>query len=152
MREMTLTSDTGHVVMTYAELADKLMIKPASAKRLVQRRKWYRVTGNDGIARVHVPLSIASKAVTDDIIADVPTDVIGDNLPSVIPDMSSRIAYLEGVIEGLKGQIEAERNRATAEHHRANAADARIQDLSEDREAWKRQAQRSIWSRLFGSG
>lgn len=152
MKGMTLTGDTSYVVMTYAELADKLKIKPASAKRLVQRRKWHRVIGNDGVTRVHVPPSVGTKTIIDDVTPDIPDDVIEDKSTHVTPDLSSRVAYLEGVIEGLQAQVEAERNRAIAENQRANTAEARVQDISEDREAWKRQAQRSLWSRLFGLG
>ena len=41
--------------MTYAELADARGISKASAERLARRKKWPRVLGNDGIARVIVP-------------------------------------------------------------------------------------------------
>ena len=43
--------------MTYAELAQARGIKEPAAVRLVQRRKWERHKGNDGAARVAVPLA-----------------------------------------------------------------------------------------------
>jgi hypothetical protein len=42
--------------MTYAELGMARGISAKSAERLVQRRRWPRQIGNDGIARVLVPL------------------------------------------------------------------------------------------------
>lgn len=137
-----MNSETGSIVLTYAELAQCLAIKPASAKRLAQRRKWKRIVGNDGIARVYVPLSAVSSDVAGDVIPTVS--------PPVVPDLSSHVSYLNGIVEGLKGQLEAEQQRADAEHRRANAAEARAKDIAADRDAWRQQAERSFWSRLFG--
>lgn len=145
-----MNSETGSIVLTYAELAQRLAIKPASAKRLAQRRKWVRVVGNDGVARVHVPLSAVPGDVPDDVASDVPDDIIPVVSLPVAPDLVSRIAYLDGIIEGLRGQLEAEKQRAEAEGHRADAAEARVRDIAADRDAWRQQAQRSLWSRLFG--
>lgn len=131
-----MNGETGSVVMTYAELAQRLSIKPASAKRLAQRRKWKRIVGNDGVARVHVPLS----AVPD----DVPDDITPSVSPPVIPELSSHVAHLEGIIEGMRGQLEAEQRRA-------DAAESRAKDIAADRDAWRQQAQRSLWARLFGA-
>lgn len=142
-----MNSETDSILLTYVELAQRLAIKPASAKRLAQRRKWKRVVGNDGIARVHVPLS----SVPSDVPDDVADDVIPDVSSPVTPNLSSRVAYLDGVIEGLRGQLEAEQQKAEAEQRRADAAEARAKDIAADRDAWRQQAQRSLWSRLFGS-
>lgn len=143
------------VLLTYAELGDRLAIKPASAKRLAQRRKWHRVIGNDGSARIHVPLDAIPRLVTDDDLPDRPGVIISDGDDKVSPphisELAKKISYLEGLVEGLQKQVEAEKDVASSERQRANAAEARAQDISIDREAWKRQAQRSIWSRLFGS-
>lgn len=141
------------LLLTYAELGDRLSIKPASAKRLAQRRKWHRIIGNDGAARIHVPLDVIPQRVTGDDIPDRPDVIASDSDDKMSPpaDLREKILYLEGLVEGLQKQIEAERNVASSERQRANAAEARAQDIFADREAWKRQAQRSIWSRLFGS-
>lgn len=122
-------------LLTYAELAEKLKIKPASAKRLVQRRKWTRIEGNDGLVRVKVPFGV---------VPDVNAPDVPDDETSSVVDLSPRVAHLEGLIEGMKGELEAERKRA-------DAAEARTKDIAEDRDAWRIQAQRSVWSKLFGS-
>lgn len=49
--------DHDTVPMTYAELAERLGIAVASAKMRVMRKGWHRVRGNDGLTRVHVPVS-----------------------------------------------------------------------------------------------
>ncbi len=46
--------------MTYAELGRARGISTASATRLAFRRKWQRVAGNDGSARVAVPVGEAT--------------------------------------------------------------------------------------------
>lgn len=125
----------GDLFLTYSELAGRLKIKPDSAKRLAQRRKWVRVIGNDGLARVRVPL----EAVPSDVGGDIPPD----SVPPLPLDLSARVAYLEGMVEGLNVAVNAERKRA-------EAAEARIRDLEEDRSAWRQQALRGIWSRIFG--
>lgn len=146
-----MSDSTETFLLTYAELASRLHIKTPSAKRLAQRRKWHRIIGNDGVARVHVPSSTVAHHVADDITQDVTGDRNDTMSPPVAVDLSPLVARLEGVVEGLQGQIEAEQKRAAAEQRRAEAAEARVQDIAADRDAWKRQAQRSIWSRLFGS-
>lgn len=156
---MALDDDASSTLMTYAELGKHLSIKTASAKRLAQRRKWKRIVGNDRIARVHVPTSVALSAISGDVTSDVPDDVADDVSgdvtpavsPPVSPEMMSHIAYLDGIIQGMREQIEAEQQRAEAEERRANAAEARVRDIAADRDAWRQQAQRSLWSRLFGS-
>lgn len=72
---MAVTDDSRW--MTYAELAEARGIKEPAAIRLVQRRRWERQAGNDGAARIAVPLSELrpSRAVTPSV-----TLVAGDSL------------------------------------------------------------------------
>ena len=128
------------LLLTYAELAQRLQIKPASAKKLAQRRKWVRFLGNDGAARVRVPVEAVPAPVPDDVAGDMAGDVTPDQSPPVSP----HVAHLEGLVEGLRGQVEAERRRA-------DAAEARCRDLEGDRDAWREQARKSLWARLWGA-
>lgn len=122
-------------LMTYAELAELLGIQAASAKKRAQRRKWRRIVGNDGVVRVCVPVEAFSNAVSG--------DASGVLSPPVHSDAEVRIARLEGLLEGLRGELDVERRRA-------DSAEARVRDIEGDRDAWRRQAQRSLWHRLFG--
>jgi len=126
-------------LMTYAELAEFFGIQPASAKKRAQRRKWRRIVGNDGVTRVAVPLDAVVGHVSGDVLGDGDVQV-SQPVPS---DVAVRLAHLEGLVEGLRGEIDAERRRA-------DAAEARVRDVDSDREAWRKLAQRSLWSRWFG--
>jgi DNA repair exonuclease SbcCD ATPase subunit len=72
--------------LTYAEMAEALKITPASANKLARRKRWPRVPGNDGKARVSVP---------EDAL--VRRDSPQDNL----------IKALEAHVETLKAQLSA---------------------------------------------
>ena len=95
--------------MTYAELAQARGIKEPAAVRLVQRRGWERHTGNDGSARIAVPLPELrpSRAVTP-VVLRVAPHVVGD-----IHDV------------GGDSQIEREWLRASEAEARAERAEVR---------------------------
>jgi hypothetical protein len=87
---------------TYAELAEALKITPASANKLARRKRWPRVPGNDGKARVSVP---EEALVRRDSPPDSPLDV-----PPVSPQVSpldNLIKALEAHVETLKAQLAA---------------------------------------------
>lgn len=109
--------------LTYRELAARLGVKSESARKTAQRKRWKRVTGNDGLARVIVPVEALARP--QDGPEDIPADVAADSH-----------AALEGQIALLKELVAAERRRA-------DAAEA-------DRDAWRTQAQRGVLRRLFG--
>jgi predicted nucleic acid-binding Zn-ribbon protein len=111
--------------LTYRELADRLGVKPESARKTAQRKRWKRDTGNDGLARVTVPIEALQRA--QEVPEDAPADVAAD---------SHALRELEGQIGLLKELVAAERRRA-------DAAEA-------DRDAWRSQAQRGVLRRLFG--
>lgn len=70
----TTGDDTGDIIwMSYAELGQRRGISAASAKRLAIRRQWRRHRGNDGTARVAVP--VTELRVPDAITGDVPSDI-----------------------------------------------------------------------------
>ncbi len=122
------------LALTYKELAERLGVKPESARKLVQRKRWHRVTGNDGAVRIQVPVDTLP----------CPRDSTGDN-PSDMPNnpVHSQIALLEAEITGLREIVQSERRRA-------DEAIAFRNDLAADRDAWRAMAQRSWWKRLAG--
>lgn len=115
-------------LLTYRELADRLGVKLDSARRTARRKGWRREPGNDGTARVHVPIDAlpSPKDNPQDTPQDSPTDRPRDDL----------IPALEAQIEGLKELVSAERARADA--------------AELDRDRWHEQATRSFWKRLAG--
>ena len=58
-------NDEARTWLTYAEAGRALEMQPGSVKRLSFRRKWPRRTGNDGLARVGVPVAELHPATGD---------------------------------------------------------------------------------------
>jgi hypothetical protein len=81
--------------LSYDELAESRGISRPSAIRLARRRKWARMEGNDGTARVLVPAAeqIARGAVPDDATIAL-------------------AAAFEAGLTALRAQLQAERERA----------------------------------------
>lgn len=113
--------------LTYKELAARLGVKQESARKTVQRKRWQRVTGNDGVVRIIVPVDALPQSVDspDDSHRDSPSDMSG-----------ATIRELQAKVEGLMQVLEAER-------HRAKAAE-------QDRDRWHQLAVRPWWKRLAG--
>jgi hypothetical protein len=121
------SNDTGDITwMTYADLGRARGISTASAKRLAIRRRWRRHQGNDGTARVAVPITEANQRearptpVTSDITGDVSSETI-DGDPS---DIARVITALEGAIALLREQLAQAQQQVTAERNRADLAEA----------------------------
>lgn len=150
-------------ILTYSEISERLGIKLPSARRLVLRRKWHKITGNDGAVRVRVPadfFSVREQDALGDVVADISTDVGSDASRNPV----ARIAHLEGLLTGLQGQLDAERGRADAERargdamrelvdgqtRRAETAEARLQAVETELAVQRADAKRSWLSRLFG--
>lgn len=114
--------------MTYLELGEALRILPTSAARLAKRRRWPRTKGNDGRARVEVPL----EALQGDRGGHGPRDSQGDSPPDVEGDdlghVPADVASLRVDVARLEAQLEASRHRAA--------------DLERDRDRWADQADR----------
>jgi uncharacterized protein (UPF0335 family) len=107
--------------MTYSELAEALGIGGASARNLVRRKRWQRKPGNDGLARVGVPLDhLTQYQKAADVAppvdeeeggpADAPVDGGGEG--GVIQALNRHIERLENEIKNLKTEHSAERLRA----------------------------------------
>jgi len=108
--------------MTYAELSEVLGIGGDSARNLVRRKRWPRKPGNDGMARVGVPVEYLTEHSKPDGPVSPPTDPTirsPANLPSdppidggVIQTLNRHIERLENEIELLKTERDLERARA----------------------------------------
>jgi hypothetical protein len=96
--------------LTYAELAEALGIGADSARNLVRRKRWSRKPGNDGLARVGVPVEHLERAAVDraadgasegaaDAGIDPPT-----NPPADGPSDEGIVAILNRHIERLEGE------------------------------------------------
>lgn len=125
--------------MTYAELAETLGIGGDSARNLVRRKRWARQTGNDGMARVGVPLDYIeeSRAVdraTDDPI-DPPSDAAIDG-GIVFGILTSHISRLERELQTMKEESGADRSRLLGEHQAERTRlQSEVEILKVEREA-----------------
>jgi len=110
--------------LTYAELAKALGINTASAKRLAIRKGWQKTIGNDGKARVAVPVERLDQSEGDspkgndtgDVAGVVMGPVAGDDPGAVTSDVppplnGSRqlLAYLESRVSELTGELKEAR-------------------------------------------
>lgn len=110
--------------MTYSALGKARGISRASAERLARRNKWQRQGGNDGFARVLVPVEFL---------------IVGGDAPTVVQARrTDALAVLRVAVETLReqlaagdvraGKLTADLADARADVHRAearaNAADA----------------------------
>ncbi|MCH8491300.1 MAG: hypothetical protein LAT81_15425 [Oceanicaulis sp.] len=105
-------------MMTYAEAANALGVKVDSVKRRARNRRWRREIGNDGLARVAVPVSVLPQQ-TGDHPSDSPRTEPGD------------ILRLEKEVSGLMVEVRMLRQ--------AN------EELRSDRDAWRVAASHRWW-------
>jgi hypothetical protein len=120
-------NDTGDITwMTYADLGQARGISTASAKRLAIRRRWRRHQGNDGTARVAVPITEANQrearpgAVTSDITGDIPSEAVVSD-PG---DITRAVTALEGAVALLREQLSQAQQQVAAARNRADLAEA----------------------------
>lgn len=116
-RGHVMADDPAGEWLTYDEAAERLGIKSDSVRRRAAARKWQRRQGNDGRARVLVPLN----AIPDS--TPVP-------IPVVIPDDPGLVARLAVAEARLTDALQT-----VAEGRKA------LDDMKADRDAWKRQAE-----------
>src|SRR4051794_15390360 len=94
--------------MTYAELGAARGISTASAERLAKRRRWARQMGNDGLARVMVPIG------EDRITPRRHKGISPHDIENVIREA------IREVVTPLSVQLEHERTRADRAEQRAD--------------------------------
>jgi hypothetical protein len=119
--------------MTYDEIAAALRISPDSARRLVRRRRWAKIRGNDGFARVNVPierLEAAARASEDDPEAardDDITDNPEDDPPGADHDAGTGmlVAFLQARVTELATELGDARQKIDDFQDRARRAEVR---------------------------
>ena len=117
------------VALSYGELAARLGITVASARRLVHRRRWTKTKGNDELAVVQVPVEFLDGRLSDspngsqhDSHQDSPDASPGDGVAELLArltaahaelvEMARRLGAAEGEVERLRGDLAIERERA----------------------------------------
>jgi hypothetical protein len=126
--------------LTYDELAEARNIRRAAAVRLTQRKNWPRQPGNDGRARVLVPL---------DWIPDHGQDT-GQDAPTAIRQDGLTDAALAAIREAHAGEVAALRGEIETLKVLADAKDARLVD-AETRAERERLRAEGLQERLSGA-
>ena len=111
--------------MTYAELGKARGISTASATRLAFRRKWRRQSGNDGIARVAVP--IGEDQSRHDDRGDA-RDVGRDDITRVVSALEASVASLTNRAEAAETWADRAEIRVEQAETRADRADQALID------------------------
>jgi len=126
--------------LSYTELAERLGIGRQSARQLAIRRRWMRKPGNDGQARVGVPLEALTRPDAGKPTRPATRPEAGDDTrpeapatppatpPDETPALRAQVARLEERVDGLNRLLE-EANRQRDE-------------LRAERDQWHVQADR----------
>jgi hypothetical protein len=122
---MSADDDTDTIILTYQELAARLNIDVPSARRRVLRSRWARSRGNDGRARVAVPISVLARDGAD-VGSDVPLDDPSDDGRDDGSDVTT-----DSLIATLQRALDRERTRADRSDERERQLMAEIASLRE---------------------
>ena len=123
--------------MTYRELGKARGISAASAARLAYRKGWQRQPGNDGAARVAVPVGEDQPSPYD------ARGGTGDAAMGEAPGHGARDAHAAEfalAIEALRGELTASHQREAEAHVRADRAEAAAAALREQIETERQRA------------
>jgi DNA primase len=136
-----MADDDKTVVLTYRELAERLGIKPASAKARALRNRWRTTAGNDGLARVAVPVSALERPeTTAEPKAEPPspaTPMLTELLRQIVDAQAKHSAELERV----QRDHAADLDQLRSEHGATTAQLRQDHDMALVRQAGTHQAE-----------
>lgn len=158
--------------LTYHEIAAMHGIGVASARNLVRRKGWHKAPGNDGKARIRVPLDAVptDTARPGDAPSDAGREVISDAghdaaaHATAITTLARQITRLEAEADRLRAELDALRVVADAARQEGAAAatarqalamqvealTATLAAMTGERDRWQAAASRPLLARLFG--
>ena len=120
-------------LLTYRELGALLGCSPAAARARAIRKRWRKQVSNDGLARVCVP---ADEDLTCTRTPHVQPDVTGSHTPT---HTCSLDAELLARLDRLQAEMTAMAQRLGASDAELAAAKATVNELRQDRDAWRAQ-------------
>lgn len=148
--------------MTYHELAEAHGITLDSARRLARKKRWAKVPGNDGLARVAVPDDEAGPRDRPQASPKARPKAEGATALQEIRDaLLAEVARLRDERVALQASLVDERRRADFAEAGRDAARAeaeavvaevkeRLDEIRADRDRWHALATRPWWKRLAG--
>jgi hypothetical protein len=118
--------------MTYAELAEARGISVASATRMAFRRKWKRQPGNDGTARVAVPIGEEKRTHgTREADQDGKTDGIA---LAAVAALRAELEREHGRVDALQADLVTEKQARARAEGMAGAAVTRAERAEHERD------------------
>jgi len=119
--------------VSYAELAELRGISKRSAARMAFRHGWARQKGNDGSARVAVPMADLEPkaAATDGTMDGEASGTIDGAIPGAGNGISKAISVLEAAVTELRERAERDEAEIERERARADAAEAELRTARE---------------------
>lgn len=142
-------------LMTYAELGEAIGRSEIAARSIAVRKRWRRVLGNDGKARVAVPIDLLAKlqAKADGRAVEQPEPEPVDR-PDAQPDDRSDARALIAMLEARVTELDAEVKQGRVAIARVGVLEAllenereRLAEVRQDRDRWHAEAttRRSWW-------
>lgn len=129
------------ISLTYEELAARLSIDVQSARRRVIRSGWERTKGNDGKARVQVPVTVLPDTATKTAAVPATKDEVSRDVPATDPVMAETVSRLLSQLDAAESRADAAHARADAAQARADAAEERLAETSKQLEAVRQRAE-----------
>lgn len=112
------------MLLTYAEIAARQGISITSARQLVRRRRWPKTVGNDGTARIDVPVDAVSAAPPD------PPPPRLDPRDVQIAALQAENRGLMSLIDEVRASRDAAERRAADAETQATEASARLAEAT----------------------
>jgi hypothetical protein len=154
--------DAETIMLTFDELAARLGQREASVRRMVRRKRWRKAAGNDGKARIYVPLAALPEGKPPGQPADKPAGTPhgkpegnGADKPEGEPHGSAPVAILARHVEWLEAEIERLRTTLDAERaigQQVASLQTTLALVEQERDRWCALANRPLLARLFGGG
>jgi hypothetical protein len=149
--------DAETIMLTFDELAARLGQREASVRRMVRRKRWRKAAGNDGKARIYVPLAALPEGRPHGKPAGEP-EGNGADKPEGQPDgepygSAAPVAILARHVERLEAEIERLRTALDAERavgQQVASLQTALTLLEAERDKWCALANRPLLARLFG--
>jgi hypothetical protein len=138
------------VSLSYEELAQRMGITTKSARNHVRRKRWQTSLGNDGKARVTIPLDELPEA-TSEAPSAASSEPPSEAPSHPVHQLQARVAVLESQLASERALTDAERRRGDEAVERLAKIEDEKRALQADRDEWLRKAHRPWWRRLARS-
>jgi len=143
--------------LTLDEAAERLGISRERVRRMARRKRWAKLSGNDGLVRIGVPVDRLSRVLGQDPGRDpgpVPGSTLGHDPgqadaasapesepPELVLKVLERLSAAQGELVEMGKRLGAAEADVQTLKELVSRLDRDKQDLKSDRDAWKTQAE-----------